>query len=198
MDWEGETARAVITERVYPTHIRDLWDAIVNPQRLQRWFLPITGDLREGGHYQLEGNAGGTITRCDAPSFLAITWEMHGGIGWVNIKLDDVEGESTHLTLEHIAHDEAAFLAFWDEFGPGSLGVGWELGLLGLAEHLASGGDSAPRDEAAWVKTEVGRRFIRASSDGWAAAEIEFGTDAEQASVAGERTFAFYTGASAE
>ena len=196
MEWEGKAARAVITQRIYPTGIEDLWEAIVNPERLKRWFLPVTGDLHEGGNYQLEGNAGGKINRCDAPRLLAVTWEMHGSIGWVNVKLQARKGDSTYLTLEHIAHEDAAFLGFWDQFGPGSIGVGWDLGLLGLAEHLESGGDSFARDEEAWMKTEDGRDFVRASSDEWVAAAISFGTDAQEASDAGERTIDFYTGAS--
>jgi hypothetical protein len=28
------------------------------PRAHRRWFLPVTGDLRVGGRFQLEGNAG--------------------------------------------------------------------------------------------------------------------------------------------
>jgi uncharacterized protein YndB with AHSA1/START domain len=194
MDWEGKPARAVITRRVYPTDIEDLWDAIVTPDRLKRWFLPITGDLREGGHYQLEGNAGGKIRQCDAPVLIAITWEFNGGIGWLNVKLNVWEDKFTRLTLEHIAHEDADLRAFWDEFGPGALGVGWDLGLSGLSEHLGEGSESAPRDEEAWVATQEGRDFVRECSDAWVAAAVVFGTDAQMAHDAGERTFGFYTG----
>ena len=197
IEWQGKAARAIITERIYPTGIEDLWDAIVNPERLKRWFLPVTGDLREGGRYQLEGNAGGKINRCEAPRLLAVTWEMQGGIGWVNVKLDVHDKESTSLALKHIAQEDAAFLDFWDQFGPGSLGVGWDLGLFGLSEHLANGGDSVPRDEEAWMKTVDGRSFVQASSDAWVAAALEFGTDERAARDAGERTVTFYTGGNA-
>ncbi len=196
MEWEGKTARAVIAQRFYPTEIEDLWNAIVDPERLQRWFLPISGDLREGGIYQLEGNAGGKINRCEAPRHLALTWEMHGGIGWVNVKLEESGEEATQLTLEHIAHDDAALLEFWGQYGPGAVGVGWDLGLFGLAGHLKSGGDGLPMDEEAWMKTEDGRGFAHSSSEGWVAAAIAFGTDKRDARAAGERTTAFYTGES--
>ena len=39
-----------------------------------------TGDLRLGGRFQVEGNAGGEITACDAPKHFAITWEFGGGM----------------------------------------------------------------------------------------------------------------------
>jgi uncharacterized protein YndB with AHSA1/START domain len=195
MDWEGVAARAVITRRTYPTEIGDLWDAVTNPDRLKRWFLPATGDLREGGNYQLEGNAGGSINRCEPPRLLALTWETGGGIGWLNVKLEESDGASTRVTLEHIAQEDADFLEFWDQFGPGAVGVGWDLGLLGLAEYLATGDSPFGGDEDAWMGTEHGRAFARESSDAWAAAAIGFGTDAQEARAAGERTFAFYTGA---
>lgn len=64
-----------------------LWEATTTPERLARWFLPVEGDLKLGGRYQLEGNAGGTITRCDPPEALDMTWEFGGGTSWVNLRL---------------------------------------------------------------------------------------------------------------
>ena len=54
---EGET-RTVILTRAYPTGLADMWDACTNPERILRWFLPVSGDLQAGGRFQLEGNAG--------------------------------------------------------------------------------------------------------------------------------------------
>ena len=75
---EGRPARVVIATRSYDTTVEDAWDALTSAERIPRWFLPVTGDLRLGGRYQLQGNAGGTITRCEAPRLLAVTWEMAG------------------------------------------------------------------------------------------------------------------------
>ena len=71
---EGKLARVVVATRTYDTSADDLWDALTSAERLPRWFLPVSGDLRLGGRYQLEGNAGGTITRCEPPRSLALTW----------------------------------------------------------------------------------------------------------------------------
>jgi uncharacterized protein YndB with AHSA1/START domain len=54
-----------------------------NPERIPRWFLPVSGELKEGGRYQLEGNAGGTITRCDPPHGFDATWEMGSDMSWI-------------------------------------------------------------------------------------------------------------------
>lgn len=48
---EGRPARYVIVGRTYDTDIEDLWDALTNPDRIPRWFMPVTGDLRLGGQY---------------------------------------------------------------------------------------------------------------------------------------------------
>ena len=113
---EGRMARVARASRGYDTTIDDLWDAITSAERIPRWFLPISGDLRLGGRYQLTGNAGGTITRCEPPRHLAVTWEYGGETSWVTVTLTQ-DGAGTRLDLEHMAHvkDE-----FWDQYGPGA------------------------------------------------------------------------------
>ena len=53
--------RTVVLRRTYAADIADVWDALTNIERIPRWFLPVSGDLRLGGRYQFEGNAGGRI-----------------------------------------------------------------------------------------------------------------------------------------
>ncbi len=65
---EAGEARTVTLSRRYDAALEEVWDACTNPERIPRWFLPVSGDLRLGGHYQLQCNAGGTIERCDPPS----------------------------------------------------------------------------------------------------------------------------------
>ena len=71
-------ARTVTLQRSYPAAIDDVWNAITEPDRIARWFLPVTGDFREGGTYQLDGNAGGEIRTCDPPRRLVVTWNPPG------------------------------------------------------------------------------------------------------------------------
>ena len=60
---DGEPARVQTLAQTFPAPIDDVWDAVTSPDRIARWFLPVTGDLKLGGRYQLKGNAAGTITR---------------------------------------------------------------------------------------------------------------------------------------
>jgi uncharacterized protein YndB with AHSA1/START domain len=180
-----------ITQR-YDASIDDVWDACTNAERIPRWFLPISGDLRLHGTYQLEGNAGGTITACDPPRRFAATWEYDGDVSWIEVRLTSEGDESTRFELEHVAlvDDER-----WTEFGPGAVGVGWDLGLIGLLLHLASGETVDPAAVAAWSASDAGKQFVTLSSDGWRDAAIAGGADPDAARAAADRTTAAYTGA---
>jgi uncharacterized protein YndB with AHSA1/START domain len=191
---EGRPARVVVAARTYDTSIDDLWDALTNAERIPRWFMPISGDLRLGGRYQLKGNAGGEIRTCEPPRHLAVTWEFGGQTSWVTVRLAEEAAETTRLELEHMAHVDGKF---WDEYGPGAVGVGWDLAILGLERHLATRGAFDPQTAMDWPTSPEGKIFVRGSSDGWAEASIAAGTDASAAHAAGARTTAFYTGESA-
>jgi hypothetical protein len=68
----------------------------------------------------------------------------------------------------------------WEKYGPGATGVGWNLGLVGLALHLSRIG-AEPFDEAACFASPEGRAFIAGSSEQWGRAAIAAGTDPEPA-----------------
>ena len=189
---DRKQARVVVATRVYETDVEDAWDALTSAQRIPRWFMPIEGDLRLGGRYQLKGNAGGTITACQPPRHLAVTWEMMGDTTWVEVRLEPLGRERTRLVLEHTAHVDPER---WNQFGPGAVGVGWDLGLLGLSMHLTTGGTAITEEGEAWAMSDDGKRFQRLASDDWGRASIAGGTEAELARQAAERTTAFYTGA---
>ena len=78
---EAGQARVVTLSRTYGAPVDDVWDACTSVERIPRWFLPITGDLRVGGRYQLQGNAGGTVERCEAPNSFGATWEFDSFTG---------------------------------------------------------------------------------------------------------------------
>lgn len=102
--------------------------------------------MRLGGRYQLEGNAGGAILACDEPTRLGVTWEYGGNVSWLEVRLSADGDDHTTLVLEHAAHVPEEF---WAEFGPGAVGVGWDLALMGLAAHLRRGAAVDPAEAAA-------------------------------------------------
>ena len=188
---EAGTARVATISQVYDTDADDLWDAVTDAERISRWFLPITGDLRVGGRYQFQGNAGGTVERCTRPTGFAATWEYGDEVSWIEVRLTPEGDARTRFELEHVAHvdDER-----WAQFGPGAVGVGWDSGLMGLSLYLWSGGRSMdPQESAAWVASDDGRMFMTLSSDAWCEASIAAGADETEARAAAERTTAAYT-----
>jgi uncharacterized protein YndB with AHSA1/START domain len=188
---ETGEARVVTISQTYEGDLDDVWDACTNPERIPRWFLPVSGDLRVGGRYQLQGNAGGTVERCDPPNSFAATWEMGGETSWIEVRLSEQPDGRIRFELEHVAHvtDER-----WAQFGPGAVGVGWDLALIGLVRHLSGEPRVDPQQAFAWTVSDEGRQFIALSSDLWCEASIAAGTPTAGARAAAERTTAFYTG----
>jgi uncharacterized protein YndB with AHSA1/START domain len=191
---EAGEARTVTISQAYDAAIDDVWDACTNPERIPRWFLPVSGDLRLHGRYQLEGNAGGTIERCDPPKSFAATWEYGGNTSWIEVRLSAEPEGGTRFELEHTAHVDDR----WGEFGPGAVGIGWDMGLVGLGLHLSSGQAVDPQEAAAWATSDEGKLFIALSSQRWCDAHIASGADEAAAQAAADRTTAAYTGTAPE
>ncbi|GAA1270512.1 SRPBCC family protein [Sphaerisporangium rubeum] len=186
-------ARVLTATQTYDAPVEEVWDALTNIERIPRWFLPISGELKVGGSYQFEGNAGGTVERCDAPTSFAATWEFGGQVSWIEVTLTPAPGGGTTFTLEHTA---AVDDDMWVQFGPGAVGIGWDMGILGLAGHLGTGASIEPGKAAEeWLASDDGRRFTALSSASWADASIAAGTDEAEARAAADRITAMYTGA---
>ena len=193
LERDGQPAHAVILSRGYATTVEDLWDAATNPQRIPRWFLPISGNLELGGRYQLEDNAGGLITACQPQSHYAITWEFGGFVTWVDVRVSDDGPGRARFTVTHTAHHSDQ----WDTYGPGATGVGFEMGLLGLAMHLTDPDEPRP-DPLEFAMSPNGKALLTGSSHAWGEAAIAAGADPELARAAAARTAAFYTGEEVE
>ena len=191
----GADGWTIQLQRTLDAPIEDVWDAFTSPERIGRWFLPISGDYRLGGRYQFEGTAGGEIVECSRPNRLKVTW-VYGDPGGappseVVVGLTPDGDERTLLRFEHTAvvPDE-----FWGQYGPGAVGVGWDGGLLGLALHLAGG---SVADPMAWQLSDEGRAFYTQSASAWGGASTAAGEDAETVSRQVANTTEFYAPAAA-
>ncbi|WP_369254797.1 SRPBCC family protein [Geodermatophilus amargosae] len=167
---------AVTVRREYPAAVDDVWTAVTDPARLARWFAPVTGDLRAGGTFAVEGNADGEIRACSPPSTLVLTWGAPVSV--VTVRLT-AAGGATLLELEHTV--PVAFAGS----GAGALfvGPGWDVALLGLGLHLR-GEDVG--DPVAWEGGEEVRRAGAASIDAWVATVTASGTATPEEVAGGE------------
>jgi hypothetical protein len=119
---------------------------------------------------------------------LKVTWEYGGQTSWVEVRIA-THAAGSHLTLEHTVFPDD----HWKQFGAGATGVGWDLALIGLAQHVA-GSMADPKEGMEWMMSDNGKSFVRASSDAWGAAAIASGEAAEVAQAAASRTTAAFTG----
>lgn len=192
---DGVPTRTTVASRIFSVEQNDLWEALTNLERLPRWFGSVRGDLRPGGHYEIEGNASGRIECCEVPDCFFLTWEFGDQVSWVAVHLV-ARSDGTELSISHESAVEDP--EFWAEYGPGAGGVGWDLGLLSLDRYLASDPEFDPTAAEEFATSSDGRTFITASAWGWAEAGIADGDDAAGAREAAERTIAFYTAAPSE
>ncbi|GLI01648.1 SRPBCC family protein [Phytohabitans aurantiacus] len=187
-------AATVTLKRSYPADIEDVWDAITDPERLNRWFMPVTGELKVGGRYQLVGNAGGEILHCEPPRHLKVTW-VYGenpkptDVSEVTVRLSPEAGGAT--TAFELVHAAVVDPKMDEEYGPGAVGVGWDLALLGIALYL-SGGGLTPEERAAFDASPEGREFATRSSEAWGTAMLDSGWDPEDTARRVANTTAFY------
>ncbi|HET9877694.1 MAG TPA: SRPBCC family protein [Candidatus Limnocylindria bacterium] len=158
---------SVLLRRAYRASVEDVWDAVTDPERIRRWFMPVSGDLREGGDFQLEGNAGGRILRCDAPTLLRVTFG--GDTSLVELRLTADGDDATTLVLEHTVPMEMA------GSGAGALyvGPGWDGAFLALGLFLAG---EVIGDPVAAASSPEAQAFSRQSIDAWTAAVEASGT----------------------
>ena len=188
---EGHT---VCLRRTYPAAIDQVWDALTTAERINRWFLPVTGDLRLGGRYQFEGNAGGEVLACEPPSRLRISWVMGEpspkSFSEVEVRLATVEGG----TLFEMEHTATVPPGMWEQFGPGAVGIGWDGALLGLGLYLRPGGEAGLSDEdkETLLASDEMREFNTASSEAWGDAYRAAGASDEAVAAAVAASTAFY------
>lgn len=161
---------AVLVKRTYQADVDDVWDAITSRERLPRWFAPVSGDLREGGSFQVENMASGEILQCRPPKLLRMTYG--GPTSIVEVRLTSAGEDTTDLEVEHTVPIAMA------GSGAGALyvGPGWDQGLLMLARHL--GGEHIA-DPLADQNSVPGQEFSRGSIQAWADAVRASGTATE-------------------
>ncbi len=118
----------------YDTGIDDLWSAIVDPDRLARWYGRVEGDLRLGGEFRLfvDGSGWdgvGRVEACEPPRRLQVrTKESAEPYEEVIEATLTPDGDQTILVIEArgMPLDKVAFY-----------GAGWQLHAEDLAAYLA-------------------------------------------------------------
>lgn len=168
-------ARMAVLKRRYEAPIVDVWDAVTTPDRLDRFFLPVSGDLRVGGSYALQGQASGKILACDAPHLLRLQWTPPDDRGYsdqVEVRLSSDGPNATWLELEHAS--VADVFRNDPETGCYGVGTGWEGPLHYLGEYLR--GVLPDRPSTEWYTFDEAEEMRLANYRGaqWAKIEAEY------------------------
>ncbi len=159
----GTETVAVVLRRSYRADAADVWSAITEPDRIRRWFTPLTGDLRVGGSFQLENHSTGDILACEPPKLLRVT--LGGPESVVEVRLAPEGADRTTLELDHrvpISLAGSGAGALW-------VGPGWDGALLGIALYLRG---EMTDDPAAMANSPEAQRFSYGSVLAWVA-EVE-------------------------
>jgi uncharacterized protein YndB with AHSA1/START domain len=128
-------ARVAVFTRVYETTVEDLWDACTNPERLRRWYVPVSGELRVGGRFEQVNMGSGTVVECDAPRFLKLS--LGGGADEIELRISPgPEAGSATMQLEHATTLEAHEIGGQTYDAIFCMGGGYYPRLWALSEHL--------------------------------------------------------------
>lgn len=93
-------ARVGVFTRTYAARVEEVWDACTNPDRLGRWYVPVTGDLELGGKFQQAMMGSGKVVRCKPPNRLTVS--LGDGVDQVDLYLSEGASEGqTVLELHH-------------------------------------------------------------------------------------------------
>ncbi len=176
---DGDLVR-VQMDRRYPSPTADVWEALTDPDRIRRWMMPISGDLRVGGSFQLEGNAGGEILHCERPRVLRVTFGDPSSL--VEVRLAE-DGSDTVLTLEHTVPKAMA----GGVAGALYVGPGWDGALLALGLYLDG---RVSEDPVAAASSPEAQEFSAQSVAAWVGVLEAGGADAETVAGAQEAAMA--------
>jgi uncharacterized protein YndB with AHSA1/START domain len=133
----------------FEADIDDLWSALTDPRRLDRWIGEVGGDLRLGGEYRYRFYASGAegtgrVEACE-PSHRML---LAHGLGQEFEKVIEVtltpDGEQTILVIEERGMPLEQLAAY---------GAGIQIHVEDLAGHIA-GRDRRDDDDARWNELE--------------------------------------------
>lgn len=187
---DGDPVASIEVTRTYDGTVDDVWSALTTAERLPRWFAPVTGTLEQGGRFQIEGNADGTVTACHPPRGFSTTWEFGGGTSWLDVEVAEASPDRTVVRISHTVPTDDDH---WRTYGPSAVGLGWDLTTEGLAMHLAANGADVSEAGLAWSTSPEGVEFLRRCGETWFQADVRGGVPEEDARARADASVGFFT-----
>lgn len=151
-----ESGRKIEIVRTFRASIDDVWQCVVDSEKLDRWIGSWSGDPATG-HVTFVMTAEGseveepvTIHACEAPRFLDVETAQGGGTWRMSTTLSEEAGITTLVFTQDVVEGE--------DFS--SFGIGWEYYLDRLVAVLAGDSFAAwedyyPAQEAYWKEADL-------------------------------------------
>lgn len=149
----------------------EVWGALVKPEKLARWLMPVSGSLAKGGAFALGDVARGKVTVCEPKRRLGLTWHQGAAQTVLDVNFATVgkgKAKQNLITLKVTARIQDLPQASWDAYGPAALGIGWEWVMRGFAAHLDNP-SAAPVTIMAFSQSSEGQAFVETALAGWRA-----------------------------
>jgi uncharacterized protein YndB with AHSA1/START domain len=119
----GPRSRQVVMERSFNAPIDDVWDSIVDPERMKRWIGTWTGTAGPGNRITFtmtaEGQTEGEdayIHACEPPRFFDVESSVGDQTWRMTVTLSRVDGGTSLVFTQDISDDEDM----------SSYAIGWE------------------------------------------------------------------------
>lgn len=181
-----------------PKSVDEIWGALVKPDKVTAWLVPVSGKLAKGGSFVLGGFGQGEITVCEPKRRLGIDLALGAQRQSLDISFaEEGKGKSKQriICVKITAKISDLPAGNWEKFGPAILGMGWEMVAHALLDHLTYGPNAAAnRDTMRFAASAEGRAFCAQAFDSWHAAALAGGLDAGAMSGPAPSVLAVYTG----
>lgn len=174
----------------------DIWGALVKPDKLAQWLLPVSGKLSKGGTYSLGTVAQGQITVCEPKRRLALTFVRQDMTQTLDITFSEVgKGKSKErvLRVKFTANISDLPDGVWATYGPSVMGIGWEMVGAALLAYLDAPKEPRGADYIAkYAASAEGGAYVSQAFEGWRAAAQAGGVTISSTHV--PRLLEFYSG----
>ena len=128
-------ARVAVMRRTYRAPIEDVWDACTTPERLARWYVPVTGEFRAGGRIEQAMMGSGEIVTCDPPHRLVLALGSER-TDEIELRLTAAGDAVTELELRHATTLDTITVGGVIYDAVFCMGGGYYPRLLALDQHL--------------------------------------------------------------
>lgn len=176
----------------------EVWGALVKPEKLALWLMPVAGKMAKGGVFHLGDVASGKIAVCEPKRRLSMTFLRGNSQQSLDITFSETgkgKAKARILSMKVAARKSDLPQGVWENYGPALVGIGWELAYRSLLTYLANP-KTPPAKEAfsVFAASSEGRAYMTQAFAAWREAAQTGGADIAGMASAQPNLLGFYSG----